>query len=109
MLACKCAKHVEQIISAINHSVASSWFYSLRLYNDSRTYIHERELSRLTSEIKSVGFTFRLLHTDRAPYALDRKPRTVESQAGRRSEEMNHGPSNSQFNTKKDVWIRRTN
>ena len=26
----KCPKHVEQIISAINHSVASSWFSSLR-------------------------------------------------------------------------------
>ena len=30
----KCRKHVEQIISAINHSVASSWCSSLRLYND---------------------------------------------------------------------------
>ena len=30
----KCPKHVEQIISAIKHSVASSWFSSLRLpYN----------------------------------------------------------------------------
>jgi hypothetical protein len=29
--ACKCPKHVEQIISAIKHSVASSWFSSLRL------------------------------------------------------------------------------
>ena len=28
----KCPKHVEQIISAIKHSVASSWFSSLRLY-----------------------------------------------------------------------------
>ena len=27
----KCPKHVEQIISAIKHSVASSWFSSLRL------------------------------------------------------------------------------
>ena len=26
-----CPKHVEQIISAINHSVASSWFSSLRI------------------------------------------------------------------------------
>jgi len=34
-------KHVEQIISAINHSVASSWFSSLRLYYDVRTNIHE--------------------------------------------------------------------
>ena len=37
----KCPKHVEQIISAINHSVASSWFYSLRLYNDARKNIHQ--------------------------------------------------------------------
>ena len=29
----KCPKHVEQITSAINHSVASSWFSSLRMYN----------------------------------------------------------------------------
>ena len=27
----KCPKHVEQIISAINHSVASSWFSSIRI------------------------------------------------------------------------------
>jgi len=27
----KCPKHVEQITSAVNHSVASSWFFSLRL------------------------------------------------------------------------------
>ena len=37
----KCPKYVEQIISAINHSVASSWFSFLRLYNDARTNIHE--------------------------------------------------------------------
>ena len=29
----KCPKHVEQIIIAINHSVASSWFSSLRINN----------------------------------------------------------------------------
>jgi len=28
----KCPKHVEQIISAIKHSVASTWFSSLRVY-----------------------------------------------------------------------------
>ena len=28
----RCPKHVEQIISAIKHSVASSWFSSLRVY-----------------------------------------------------------------------------
>ena len=37
----KCPKHVEQIISAINHSVTSSWFSSLRLYNDARTNLHQ--------------------------------------------------------------------
>ena len=37
----KCPKHVEQIISAISHSVASSWFYSLRIYNDARTNKHQ--------------------------------------------------------------------
>jgi len=36
-----CPKHVEQIISAIKHSVTSSWFSSLRLYNDARTNIHQ--------------------------------------------------------------------
>jgi len=40
-LAYKCPKHVEQIISAIKHSVASSWFSSLRLYYDARTNIHQ--------------------------------------------------------------------
>jgi len=38
---CKCPKHVEQIISAIKHSVASSWFSSLRLYNDKRPNVHQ--------------------------------------------------------------------
>ena len=33
----KCPKHVDQITSAINHSVASTWFSSLRLHNDART------------------------------------------------------------------------
>ena len=37
----KCPKNVEQIIIAIKHSVASSWFSSLRLYNDARTNIHQ--------------------------------------------------------------------
>ena len=35
----KCPKHVEQIKSAIKHSVESSWFSSLRLYYDARTNI----------------------------------------------------------------------
>jgi len=37
----KCPKHVKQIISAIKHSVASSWFSSLCLYYDAWTSIHE--------------------------------------------------------------------
>ena len=37
----KCPKHVEQIISAIKHSVASSWFSSLCLYYDAWTNIHQ--------------------------------------------------------------------
>ena len=37
----KCPKHVEQIIIAINHSIASSWVSSLRIYNDARTNIHQ--------------------------------------------------------------------
>jgi len=35
----KCPKHVEQITSAINHSVTSSWFSSLLVYKDARTNI----------------------------------------------------------------------
>jgi len=38
----KCPKHVERIICAIKHSVASSWFSSLRLYYDARTNIRQR-------------------------------------------------------------------
>ena len=37
----ECPKHVEQIIIAIKHSVASSWFSSLRFYYDARTNIHQ--------------------------------------------------------------------
>ena len=37
----KCPKHVEQIISAIKLSVASSWFSSLCLYIDARINIHQ--------------------------------------------------------------------
>ena len=37
----ECPKHVEQILTAIKHSVASSWFSSLRLYYDARTNIHK--------------------------------------------------------------------
>ena len=36
-----CPKHAEQIISAIKHSVASSWFSSLSLYYDARTNIQQ--------------------------------------------------------------------
>ena len=38
----KCRKHVEQITSAINHSVTSSWFSSLRIYNDARSNIYQK-------------------------------------------------------------------
>ena len=38
----KCPKHVEQIISAINHSVASSWFSSLRNSQSLVAYIRSR-------------------------------------------------------------------
>jgi len=39
--ACKCPKHIEQIISAINNGVAPSWFSSVRLYTKmhGQTYI----------------------------------------------------------------------
>jgi len=37
----KCPKHFEEIISTIQHSVASSCFSSLRLYYDARTNIHQ--------------------------------------------------------------------
>ena len=43
----KCPKHVQQIISAINHSVAPRWFSSPRLYNDERTNIHQIHCSGL--------------------------------------------------------------
>jgi len=39
-----CPKHVEQIISAIKHSVACSWVSSLRLYYDARTNLHHISL-----------------------------------------------------------------
>jgi len=38
----KCTKHIEQIISAIKHSVAFSWFSSLRLYYDAQRHIHQK-------------------------------------------------------------------
>ena len=37
----RCPKYVEQIMNAIKHSVASSWFSSLCLNNDGRTHIHQ--------------------------------------------------------------------
>jgi len=40
----KCLKHVEQIISAINHSAAFSWFSSLCIYNDAWTNIHQTDI-----------------------------------------------------------------
>jgi len=44
----KCPKHVDQIISAIKHSVASSLYSSLRLYYDARTNIHKIYLNSFT-------------------------------------------------------------
>jgi len=52
----KCPKHVEQIISAIKHSVASSWFSSLHLYNDARTNIHQLQ-NYIDVSDKSIGVT----------------------------------------------------
>ena len=46
----KCPKHVEQIISAVNHSIASSWFSSLRLHNDARTNIYKKNVGPHTSQ-----------------------------------------------------------
>jgi hypothetical protein len=37
----KCLKHVGQVISAINHSVASTRFSSLCIYNDAETNTHQ--------------------------------------------------------------------
>jgi len=37
----KCPKHVEQITSAINHSVVSSSFSSRHIYNNAQTNIHQ--------------------------------------------------------------------
>jgi len=49
----KCLKHVEQITSAINHTVATSWFSSVRIYNDARTNIHQKTtLSPLFANVK---------------------------------------------------------
>ena len=45
----KCPKHVEQITIAINHSVATSWFSSLHIYNDARTNICQSLELLLTS------------------------------------------------------------
>jgi len=53
----KCPKHFEQIISAINNSVVSSWFSSLRIYKDARTNTHQDHLITLPCfiRIKSHG------------------------------------------------------
>jgi len=48
---CKCPKHVEQIISAIKHLVASSWFFSVRLHYDARTNIHQIHEKKDVSKI----------------------------------------------------------
>jgi len=58
----KCPKHVEQITNAINHSVASIWFSSLRLYNDARTNIHQiyvtKVINVLGPHVKWLTFLF---------------------------------------------------
>ena len=46
----KYPKHVEQITNAINHSVASNWFSSLRLYKEARTNIHQIAYLHLSLE-----------------------------------------------------------
>jgi len=51
----KCPKHVEQIVSAIKHSAASSWFSSLRLYYNARTNI-----VKLTEYLCAKWINFRL-------------------------------------------------
>ena len=51
----KCPKHVDQIISAVNQSVASSWFSSLRTFKQVRAdfvQIH------LTSSFKTVTMAY---------------------------------------------------
>jgi len=45
--ACKCQTHVEEIISAIKHSVASSWFSSLRIIVQTFGSLKPRTLSKL--------------------------------------------------------------
>ena len=47
----KCPKHVEQITSAIKHSVASCCFSSLPLYYDARTNIHQIRKNYLTLQV----------------------------------------------------------
>ena len=43
-------KHVERILIAIKHSVASSWFSSLRLYYDAWTNIHQIYIPMFTKD-----------------------------------------------------------
>ena len=39
-------KRVERMLIAIKHSVATSWFSSLRLYYDARTNIHQMLINK---------------------------------------------------------------
>ena len=58
----KCPKHVEQIISAIKHSVAFSWFSSLRLYYDARTNIDQIHQNNLENLVFSNGYQYAVLY-----------------------------------------------
>ena len=57
----KCLKHAEQIISAIKHSVASSWFSFLCLYYDARTNIHQMNMISSERLRPADGHKFLLL------------------------------------------------
>ena len=53
----ECPKHVEQIIIAIKHSVASSWFSSLRLYYDARTNVYQIDTEMVRTAYKNFYTT----------------------------------------------------
>jgi len=52
----KCPKHFQQIINALDHSVASSWFSSLRLYYDAWTNIRQIEGTKCISTCMAVCY-----------------------------------------------------
>jgi hypothetical protein len=73
----ECPKHVEQIISAIKHSVASSWFSSLRLYYDARTnmqqiYEHYCLMERCTLQSYTEDWNTRFFHKGENLYQITR-------------------------------------